>query len=127
MRRRQGRGGIRIATNTAASGPSNYGNDSNIQRSYQDLWNMGILRANNKSGLTGDNFNTFFTTTNNPGDNDYKLTSLLPAPPASLKWKGDFNADGKVDRADYVHLAKNARFDNESAGRRQRQPEYRRG
>jgi PEP-CTERM motif len=96
------RGGIRVATNLAASGPSNYGNDANIQRSYLDLWNMGILRANNKSGLTGDNFNTYFSTTNNPGDNNYKLTSLLPSPPASLKWRGDFNDDGKVDGADYV-------------------------
>jgi hypothetical protein len=97
-----GGGGIRVATNTAVSGPSNYGTDKDIQRSYQDLWNMGILRANNKSGLTGDNFNTYFTTTNLPGQANYKLTSLLASPPPSLKSRGDFNNDGKVDGADYV-------------------------
>ena len=99
-----GRGGIRVAAANKLLWRvrATTATTRNIQRSYQDLWNMGILRANNKSGLTGDNFNTFFTTTNNPGDKDYKLTSLLPAPPASLKWKGDFNNDGKVDGADYV-------------------------
>ena len=85
-----GGGGIRVATNTAASGPSNYGNDANIQRSYQDLWNMGILRANNKSGLTGDNFNTYFTTTNSPGQANYKLTSLVPSPAAQPEEPGRF-------------------------------------
>lgn len=95
-----GGGGIRVATNTAASGPSNYGSDASLQRSYQDLWNMGILRANNKSGLTGDNFNTYFTTTNLPGQSNYKLTSLLAAP--APKVDGDFNDDGKVDGRDYV-------------------------
>lgn len=95
-----GRGGIRVATNTALAGPNNYGTDGNTQRSYQDLWNMGILRANNKSGLTGDVFGNFFSTTNNPGDNNYKLTSLLAAP--APKIDGDFDADGKVDARDYV-------------------------
>lgn len=99
-----GRGGIRIANNVALSGPSDYGNDRNIQRSYQDLWDRGILRANNKSGLTGDNFNSFFSVTNNPGDDDYKLTSLLAASPSVLP--GDFNRDGKVDQADYIVYAK---------------------
>ena len=100
-----GRGGIRVATNTAACRSEQLRNDRNIQRSYQDLWNMGILRANNKSGLTGDTLATFFTTTNNPGDNDYKLTSLLPASPASLKVDGDFNNDGEVDGGRLCHLA----------------------
>jgi hypothetical protein len=96
-----GRGGIRIAHNVAPGpGPSDYGTDRNIQRSYLDLWNLGILRANNKSGLTGDVFGNFFSTTNNPGDNDYKLTSLLPSPPPKVD--GDFNDDGKVDGRDYV-------------------------
>jgi hypothetical protein len=96
-----GRGGIRIATQTnTAPGPSNYGNDRNIQRSYLDLWNAGILRAKNKSGLTGDVFGNFFSTTNNPGDNDYKLTSLVVADPPGVH--GDFNSNGVVDGADYV-------------------------
>ena len=60
---------------------------------------MGILRANNKSGLTGDNFNTYFTTTNLPGQANYKLTSLSAS---NLKLTGDFNNDNKVDAADYV-------------------------
>jgi len=97
-----GGGGIRVATNTAVSGPSNYGSDASIQRSYQDLWNMGILRANNKSGLTGDSFNTFFTVTNSPGQANYKLTSLLASPAPSLKSRGDFNGDGVVNGADYA-------------------------
>jgi hypothetical protein len=99
-----GRGGIRVATQVATgtpgTTPSDYGNDRNIQRSYQDLWNMGILRANNKSGLTGDNFNSFFTVTGDPGDNGYKLTSLLPDSPIPIR--GDFNRDGKVDTADWI-------------------------
>ena len=101
-----GRGGIRVATNTnpllGSPNLSNYGNDRNIQRSYLDLWNMGILRANNLSGLTGAIFGDYFTTTNNPGDNDYKLTSLLASPAANGKSKGDYNNDGNVDAADYV-------------------------
>ncbi|MEX2306101.1 MAG: hypothetical protein WD738_00815 [Pirellulales bacterium] len=98
-----GRGGIRVAHQVATGiigmTDSDYGNDRNIQRSYQDLWDMGILRANNKSGLTGDDFDDFFTTTNMPGDNDYKLTSLVVATPTL---EGDYNKDGKVDAADYV-------------------------
>jgi hypothetical protein len=104
-----GRGGIRIGIqvndgSVPENQASDYGNDRNIQRSYQDLWNMGILRANGWSGLTGSDFNTYFTTTNNPGDNDYKLTSLLAAPPETLP--GDYNRDGTVDTADYLLLRK---------------------
>lgn len=111
-----GRGGIRIASNRAASGPSDYGpagagNDANIQRSYLDLWNAGILTAQPdlslpaRSGLTGHNFNDYFATTNNPGDTNYKLTSLLAAPAANadkILRKGDYNKNGTVDSADWV-------------------------
>jgi hypothetical protein len=103
-----GRGGIRIATNLAAAGPSNYGpagagNDANIQRSYQDLWNAGILRANGKSGLTGHTFGDYFAVTNNPGDNNYKLTSLLGATAGEqAKFKGDYNSNGVADAPDWV-------------------------
>jgi hypothetical protein len=62
---------------------------------------LGILRANNLSGLTGANFNDYFTVTNSPGQNDYKLTSLVAATPCN-KCKGDFNNNGVVDAADYV-------------------------
>jgi hypothetical protein len=82
------------------AGPSNYGNDRNIQRTYQDLWAAGILRANNKSGLTGHNFDDFFEVDNDAGDNDYKLTSKLADSPIPIR--GDFNRDGKVDQADWV-------------------------
>ena len=55
---------------------------------------MGILRANNQSGLTGYDFDDFFTTVNDPGDNDYQLISMTLA--------GDYNSDHMVDAADYV-------------------------
>ena len=94
-----GRGGIRVATNVATSGLSNYGTDGDTQRSYQDLWNMGILRANNLSGLTGATFGDYFTVTNAPGQNDYKLTSNVE-PVVGVP--GDYNGNGTVDAADYV-------------------------
>jgi hypothetical protein len=85
--------------------------------SYQDLWNMGILKANGLSGVTGvtvpsgindnnrmrqaANFSDFFTTVNSPGQDNYTLTSLIEAttPPGLT---GDFNGNGVVDAADYV-------------------------
>jgi len=79
----------------------------NTQVSYQDLWNLGILRANGLSGpaaLGGANFDDYFTVTNNPGDNDYKLTSTLSAPAPVLP--GDYNRDGKVGAEDWVVLRK---------------------
>jgi hypothetical protein len=57
---------------------------------------MGILQANGLSGLDGEVFGDYFTVTNNPGDNDYMLTSLVIAS------DGDYNEDGVVDAADYV-------------------------
>jgi hypothetical protein len=66
---------------------------------YQDLWNFGILQANGTSGLTpGASFNTYFTTSGSPGMPNYTLTSLVTAPGLD----GDYNADGRVDAADYV-------------------------
>jgi hypothetical protein len=93
-----GRGGIRVATQVSngvpGTDPSDYGNDRNIQRSYEFLWDAGILRSNNQSGLTGYDFDDFFTTVNDPGENDYQLISKTLA--------GDYNSDHKVDAADYV-------------------------
>jgi hypothetical protein len=68
--------------------------------SYQDLWNLGILKANGLSGAATQaaNFSDFFSVTGTPGSNNYILTSLLPG--SSLG--GDFNHDGKVDGADFV-------------------------
>jgi hypothetical protein len=75
--------------------------ERNIQRSYEDLWDLGILQAKGKSGLTGHDFDDFFDTENDPGENNYKLISLVvPGLP------GDFNEDGTVDAADYVMWAK---------------------
>jgi hypothetical protein len=89
--------------------------------SYQDLWDMGILKANGLSGKTGvtwgdnmDNpitlepadFNTFFSVTGMPGMDNYILTSLIEGLP-DPGLDGDFNGDGKVDAADYVVWRKN--------------------
>lgn len=104
-----GGGGIRVARQTGTTHQIVInGNPKDVadyvgrdeQKSYQDLWNLGILRANNLSGLTGANFNDFFSVTNSPGQNGYKLTSLLAATAPSLT--GDFNQNGVVDAADYV-------------------------
>jgi hypothetical protein len=87
-----------------------------VQVSYQDLWNMGILQANGLSGKTGQawphdgatprtlvpaDFNTFFSVTGTPGTDNYILTSLIEGLP-DPGLDGDFNLDGKVDAADYV-------------------------
>jgi hypothetical protein len=101
-----GGGGIRVARQTGATvmvGTDTHAvyEGGDVQKSYQDLWNLGILRANNLSGLTGANFNDYFTVTNSPGQNDYKLTSIMASVPCN-KCKGDFNNNGVVDAADYV-------------------------
>ncbi len=98
-----------------------------VQVSYQDLWNLGILQANGLSGKTGlawphdgatprtlapANFNTFFSVTGMPGMDNYILTSLIEGLP-DPGLDGDFNGDGKVDAADYVVWRKN---DNSQAG-----------
>ena len=86
-----GGGGIRVARQTGATvmvGEDTHAvyEGGDVQKSYQDLWNLGILRANNLSGLTGANFNDFFTVSNAPGQNDYKLTSIIaPVPAISAK------------------------------------------
>lgn len=91
-------GGIYVAKQDSGGtwaplvGPSFY-----VPIGYQDLWNLGILQANGQSGLTGANFNTYFSVTGDQYHLDYKLTSLLPAVVA-----GDYNGDGKVNAADYV-------------------------
>jgi hypothetical protein len=90
-----------------------------VQVSYQDLWNMGILQANGLSGKTGTifgdgsspktlqpaDFNDFFMVTGSPGMDDYILTSLIEATPEP-GLDGDYNQDGVVDQADYVAWAK---------------------
>lgn len=108
-----GGGGIRVARQTGTTHPREI--DGQIQEvadyvggdtqvSYQDLWDMGILRAHGKSGLDGETFNDYFTVANNPGDTDYKLTSIVVPLPETIP--GDYNRDGSVDAADYLLLRK---------------------
>jgi hypothetical protein len=64
-------------------------------RTYQELWDLGILQANGVSGLDGATFGDFFTTMGALGSDNYKLTSKLTRP-------GDFDADGDVDGGDFL-------------------------
>lgn len=90
-------------------------NTGATQSSYQDLWDMGILKANGLSGKMGQiygdgtnphilqpaNFSDFFMVTGAPGMDNYTLTSLIEsATPPGLA--GDYNNDGAVNAADYV-------------------------
>ena len=99
-----------------------------VQVSYLDLWNAGILQANGLSGKTGTifgdgntpktllpaDFNDFFMVTNNPGDNNYILTSLIAATPVPGV-AGDYNGNGVVDGADYVMFRNGGPLQNEVA------------
>ncbi len=119
--------GIRILRQPAPTDPTDpltasdwTGRD--VQVSYLDLWNAGILQANGLSGKTGTRFGDgttphtlqpadfadFFMVTNNPGDANYTLTSLITAP-----IQGDHNGDGVVDLADHVWWR---RFDGSQQG-----------
>lgn len=104
-----GGGGIRIVRQngqTQTTAGVNGGNPyavyvgANTQASYQDLWNLGILRANNHSALDSSTFSDYFSVSGTPGGANYTLTSLLPATTPPIV--GDANGDGKVDGADYV-------------------------
>ena len=73
-----------------------------VQVSYQDLWNQGILKANGLSGKTGTawsdsndprytapaNFDDFFTVTGTPGTNDYTLTAKPATTLPTIEWVG---------------------------------------
>jgi hypothetical protein len=113
--------GIRVLRQPAPSDPMDpfltasdwTGRD--VQVSYQDLWNAGILKANGLSGAMGEawrdsdtprilqpaNFDDFFMVSGMPGMDNYTLTSLIEGLP-DPGLDGDFNNDGKVDAADYV-------------------------
>jgi hypothetical protein len=88
--------GIKVYTQDSSS----LWNTGDPAKSYLDLWNLGILKANGLSGLTGADFNTFFSVTGTPGTDNYILNSLIEGSSVSLS--GDYNSDGKVDAADYV-------------------------
>lgn len=84
-------GGIWVAEEVDAGV---YTPESTQLKSYQDLWNRGILRANGQSGQSGATFSNFFSVTGSPGQENYKLTSLLGGP------AGDFNNDGNYNCSD---------------------------
>jgi hypothetical protein len=113
--------GIRVLRQPAPSDPMDpfltesdwTGRD--VQVSYQDLWNQGILKANGLSGKVTQawsdsdnprttqpaNFDDFFMVTGTPGTDNYILTSLIEGLP-DPGLDGDFDGDGDVDAADYV-------------------------
>lgn len=71
---------------------------------YEDLWTLGILRANGLTGIdengdpSGLLLSNYFSTSGSPGSPNYTLTSLV-VPPGQ---DGDHNKDGVVNAADYV-------------------------
>ena len=88
--------GIKVYTQDSGS----FWNVTAPVSSYEDLWNLGILKANGLSGLTGATFATFFSVTGTPGTDNYILNSLIAGTSTTLD--GDYNGNGKVDAADYV-------------------------
>jgi hypothetical protein len=66
-------------------------------KTYEELWEMGILQANGLSGATGATFSEFFSVSGAWGEEDYTLTSKIGAAAP-----GDFNGDGAVDGADLL-------------------------
>ena len=92
--------------NPTASGPdgdpANYGSTLSTLQTYQDLWAKGLLRANGLSGKTGADFSQYFSVTGVSGQENYTLTSLLPA------WvTGDVDGDRRVAIADFAILRNN--------------------
>jgi hypothetical protein len=75
-------------SNTWTGGPN---------QTYEDLWDLGILRANGLSGLDGADFGDYFTVEGTSGLDDYTLTSLV-MPPAGIP--GDYNGNNTVEQAD---------------------------
>ena len=124
--------GIRVLRQPAPANPGDPDADwtgRDVQVSYQDLWNQGILKANGLSGATGEawsdsnnpkilqpaNFSTFFSVTGTPGQDNYALTSLIEAtvPPGLV---GDYNEDGVVNAADYTVWRDGGSSDDTIAG-----------
>lgn len=66
-------------------------------KTYEQLWDLGILRADGQSGLTGANFGTYFNVSGALGGDDYRLTSRVAGGLA-----GDFNGDATIDGADFL-------------------------
>ncbi len=64
-------------------------------RTYQELWDLGILQSNGVSGLDGATFGDYFSTTGSLGSDNYTLTSLISG-------GGDFDGNGVVDGRDFL-------------------------
>jgi hypothetical protein len=75
--------------------PASYGDTLTTLLSYEDLWDRGILRANDLSGLDGADFSEFFSTSGVLGEDDYMLVSLLAG---GVDY--DCNGDGILDVLD---------------------------
>jgi hypothetical protein len=96
------RAGIYVVNENDGSG-SNYSFDD---KTYQELWALGILQANGLSGLTGAAFGDYFTASGSLGSDNYTLMSRQGDVGPS-GGPGDYNNDGAVDAADYVTWRKN--------------------
>ncbi len=70
------------------------------EKTYQELWDMGILQANGLSGLDSEIFDDYFAVTGTLGADNYTLTSKLTGGGGGAP--GDFNGDGVVDGADFL-------------------------
>jgi hypothetical protein len=86
--------GIYVAIENDDSGANFTADD----KTYQELWDLGILQANGQSGLDGATFGDFFTVTGALGVDNYTLTSKLTGGGTP----GDFNNDGVVDGSDFL-------------------------
>jgi hypothetical protein len=73
------------------------------KKSWEELWAVGILQANGKSGLDGMNFSDFFTTTGQKEGENYTLTSKVGG------LLGDFNSDSLLTAADIDALSAEVR------------------
>ncbi len=71
------------------------GSDPNALLSYENLWDLGILRSNGLSGLDGETFADYFAVTGQKNMANYTLTSLL-----ADALPGDLNGDGAVNSGD---------------------------
>ena len=65
-------------------------------RSYEDLWDFGILQADGMSGTDGAIFDDFFRVEGESGSDDYRLISMV----GETQFAGDVNMDGRVDSGD---------------------------
>jgi hypothetical protein len=98
------------------------GNWTSGLKSYQDLWDRGILRSHGMSGLSqaddgGIDFNNFFTVAGTPGTNNYQLTAKVGTTVTwdggngewtDAKWNGGQTAQTAFGRTNGAENAQNA-------------------